>query len=179
MFLPYLCSSGVTVSLCSWKSWNKLEGSAKKLHSASICPWGVTAKTQNVSLNILDHNMLYNDIILHLPAALKSSSGGCTPVRQLKNRAAQRRKGSIPLFTRSATELPDTSGISLMSKPQNNLSNELKAAHITVCISEHAAWKRPWQQGTRSSIERAFVSITNRRGRLIIQPGKLVPAMLS
>lgn len=55
-----------------------------------------------------------------LPEVLKSSSGGCTPVRQLKNRAAQRRKGSIPLFTLSATELPDTSGTSLVSPPQNN-----------------------------------------------------------
>lgn len=57
-----------------------------------------------------------------LPAALKSSSGGCTPVRQLKNRAAQRRKGSMPFFTLSATELPDTSGFKLTSKAQNNVS---------------------------------------------------------
>lgn len=57
-----------------------------------------------------------------LPVALKSSSGGCTPVRQLKKRAAQRRKGSMPFFTLSATELPDTSGIILTSKAQNDVS---------------------------------------------------------
>lgn len=29
VFITYVDSSGVTVSLCSWKSWNTLEGSAK------------------------------------------------------------------------------------------------------------------------------------------------------
>lgn len=51
-----------------------------------------------------------------LPAALDSSSGGCTPVRQLKKRAAQRRKGLIPVFTLSATDRPDTSWVSLKEK---------------------------------------------------------------
>lgn len=50
------------------------------------------------------------------PAALESSSGGCTPVRQLKKRAAQRRNGSMPFFTLSAKDLPDTSWISLKER---------------------------------------------------------------
>lgn len=29
VFITYLCSSGVTGSLCIWKSWNTLEGIAK------------------------------------------------------------------------------------------------------------------------------------------------------
>lgn len=59
----------------------------------------------------------FSDISLlcNSPAALKSSSGGFTPVRQWKKRAAQRRKGSIPFFTLSTTELLDTSK-SLKSK---------------------------------------------------------------
>lgn len=29
VFITYFSSSGATVSLCSWKSWNTLEGNAK------------------------------------------------------------------------------------------------------------------------------------------------------
>lgn len=88
------------------------------------------------------------DIIIrfHPPDAEKSSSGGRTPVRQLKKRVAQRRKGLIPLFTLSATELPDTSGIILMGKSQDTQSDELKVIYITGYTSEHAPRKWPWWQ---------------------------------
>lgn len=59
------------------------------------------------------------DLQFDVSDVLKRSSGGRIPVRQLKKRAALRKKGSIPIFTLCATELPDKSGISLQSKQIN------------------------------------------------------------
>lgn len=73
-------------------------------------------KKQNVSLSsfIVTSSWCVCTVLLcDSPAALESSSGGWTPVRQLKNSAAQRRKGLMPSFTLSATDLPDTSEIGL------------------------------------------------------------------
>lgn len=75
----------------------------------------------------------------NLPEMLKSSSGGGTPVRQLKKRAAQRKNGAIPVFTLSTKELPETSGRSLMRKPQNKLSNiwEFTWKRLKLSICSH------------------------------------------
>lgn len=47
---------------------------------------------------------------------MDSSSGGGTPVRQLKNSVAQRRKGRMPLFTVSATVNPETPDLNLRER---------------------------------------------------------------